>query len=181
MAEISFLKSQTNDLQIFVKEGLEDMVAATRMLDPTATNPVKMLGKPTTSVTYAPFSFRQTIEFILFLPLNFIPYVGVPIFLVLTGARAGPFAHWRYFKLRGLTKKERNAEIKLRRWQYTWFGTMALLLQLIPVLSMMFLLTSAAGSALWAVKLEKKRRAQEEAAGTGQGADSVERFTDDPV
>jgi hypothetical protein len=41
------------------------------------------------------------------------------------------------------------------------FGTVALLLQLVPVLSMVFLLTSAAGSALWAVKLEERRRIDE--------------------
>jgi hypothetical protein len=36
----------------------------------------------------------------------------------------------------------------------TRFGAVYLLLQLIPVLSMLFLLTTAAGSSLWAVKLE---------------------------
>lgn len=138
---------------------------------------MKKLGRPTTSTVYSPFSFRQILEFILFLPLNFIPYVGTPAFLIVTGARAGPFAHWRYFKLRGLTRKERNAEIRQRRWKYTWyvsflidgvlsanlprFGTVALLLQLIPVLSMLFLLTTAAGSALWAAKLEEQRRIEE--------------------
>lgn len=38
------------------------------------------------------------------------------------------------------------------------FGTVALLLQLVPVLSMFFLLTSAVGSALWVVKLEEQKR-----------------------
>lgn len=40
------------------------------------------------------------------------------------------------------------------------FGTIALLLQLVPVLSMFFLLTSAAGSALWVADLEEKRQQQ---------------------
>lgn len=40
------------------------------------------------------------------------------------------------------------------------FGTIALLLQLVPVLSMFFLLTSAAGSALWAADLEEARQKQ---------------------
>jgi hypothetical protein len=80
-----------------------------------------MLGKPTESAVYSPFSFRQIAEFILFLPLNLIPVVGVPFFLVLTGARAGPFHHWRWFKLRGLSKKERNREISSRKWKYTWY------------------------------------------------------------
>ncbi|RFU32267.1 hypothetical protein B7463_g4082, partial [Scytalidium lignicola] len=146
-----------------IREGLIDLVSPSRILHHEAPNSVKMLGKPTTSAVYAPFSFRQIIEFIFFLPLNFIPVVGTPAFLILTGARAGPFHHWRYFKLRGLTKKERNNEIKQRRLKYTWFGTVSLILQLVPVLSMLFLLTSAAGSALWAVKLEEQKRLIEEA------------------
>lgn len=37
------------------------------------------------------------------------------------------------------------------------FGTVALLLQLVPILSMFFLMTTAAGSALWASELENRR------------------------
>ncbi len=84
--------------------------------------------------------------------------------------------HWRYFKLLDFTKKERNAFIKKRRLRYTWFGTVALLLQLIPVLSMLFLLTTAAGSALWVTKLEGKRRAFEATPEDG----SSDRYADDP-
>jgi Etoposide-induced protein 2.4 (EI24) len=100
---------------------------------------------------------------VLFLPFNLIPIVGTPLFLVLTGRRAGPFQHWRYFKLLGFGRKERNAAIKQRRWSYTWFGTVALVLQLLPVLSMGFLLTTATGAALWAADLEKRRISIEEA------------------
>ena len=49
------------------------------------------------------------------------------------------------------------------RYEYMWFGTVALLLQLIPVLSMFFLITTAAGSALWAADMEDKKRRQENA------------------
>ena len=83
-------------------------------------NPVRLLGKPTTSVEYAPFSFRQIIEFIVLLPLNFIPVAGTPLFLVLTGYRAGPFHHWRYFQLLGFSKEERKAFVERRRLRYTW-------------------------------------------------------------
>ncbi|TGO13558.1 hypothetical protein BPAE_0730g00030 [Botrytis paeoniae] len=141
-----------------IKEGLIDLVSPSRILHHDAQNEVKMLGKPTTSAVYSPFSFRQIAEFVIFLPLNFIPVIGTPAFLILTGARAGPLHHWRYFKLRDLTKKERKREINSRKWKYTWFGTVALLLQLVPVLSMFFLLTSAVGSALWVVKLEEQKR-----------------------
>lgn len=37
------------------------------------------------------------------------------------------------------------------------FGTVALILQLIPIFSMLFLLTSAAGSAIWVAEIEKHK------------------------
>ena len=143
---------------VLICEDHEDLVAKSRVINPNGKDPVKRLEKPTTSAVYSPFSFRQIIEFIFFLPLNFIPVAGTPMFLLLTGYRAGPLHHWRYFKLLGMTKKERRRAIKQRRQGYTWFGTVALLLQLVPVLSMFFLLTTATGSALWVARLEDIRK-----------------------
>lgn len=147
---------------VLINEGCKDLVAPSRVLDRESADPVNQLGEPTTSAVYSPFSLRQILEFIILLPLNFIPVAGAPMFLVITGYRAGPFHHWRYFKLLNFTKKERNAFVKDRQLKYTWFGTVALLLQLVPVLSMLFLLTTAAGSALWVVKLEGRRIAVED-------------------
>ena len=104
-----------------IREGQVDLVSPSRILFHDAPNSVKMLGKPTSSAVYSPFSFRQIAEFVLFLPLNLIPIIGTPFFLVLTGARAGPFHHYRYFKLRGLSKKEKKDEIRKRKWKYTWY------------------------------------------------------------
>ena len=163
---------------VLINEGYTDLVAASRILDPDGQDPVKQLGKPTTSAIYSPFSLRQILEFIIFLPMNLIPVAGIPMFLLVTGYRAGPFHHWRYFKLLDLTKKERQAFIKQRQLKYTWFGTVALLLQLIPVFSMLFLLTTAAGSALWVTKLEAKRRALEE---SSEDSQARARYVDDPV
>jgi Etoposide-induced protein 2.4 (EI24) len=161
---------------VLVSQGLEDLVAQGRILEPNADNAVESLGKPTGSAIYSPFSLRQIIEFIFLLPLNLVPFVGVPLFLVLTGYRAGPFHHWRYFKLLGLSKKERKEYIRQRQLKYTWFGIVALILQLVPVLSMFFLLTTAAGSALWAAKMEKARRKRQAAP-----AQSIpEPYHDDP-
>ncbi|KAL2045167.1 hypothetical protein N7G274_002248 [Stereocaulon virgatum] len=162
---------------VLINEGYMDLIATSRLIDQDGRDPVKQLGKPTTSAVYSPFSFRQILEFIFFLPLNFIPVAGTPMFLTLTGYRAGPFHHWRYFKLRKFTKKEKKAFIKRRQLKYTWFGTIALLLQLIPVLSMLFLLTTAAGSALWVVKLEERRAREESIENTQAG----ERYVDNPV
>ncbi len=164
---------------VLINEGCRDLIAPFRILDSDAPNPVKELGQPTIQTEYSPFSFRQIAELILFLPLNFRPVVGTPMFLILTGYRHGPFQHWRYFKLLGFDKKERKAFIKKRQLRYTWFGTVALILQLVPVLSMFFLLTTATGSALWVAKMEEKRK-HSEAENGGPDNDPPPAYSDEP-
>lgn len=145
---------------VMVGEGYEHLVRNRRIVseDIDESDPVKRLGAREKGATFAPFSFRQIIEFALLLPLNFIPFAGVPLFLLGTGYRAGPLLNWRYYALKGFTKKERKdfIHVKQRRWEYMWFGAFYMLLQLIPGLSMFFLLTSAAGSALCSVRIERE-------------------------
>ena len=162
---------------VLINEGYTDLIVASRVLNLDGQTPVRQLGKPTNSAVYSPFSFRQIIEFIIFLPLNLIPVAGTPMFLIITGYRAGPFHHWRYFQLLDYTKKEKKAFVKQRQLRYTWFGTIALLLQLVPLMSMVFLLTTAAGSALWVAKHEERRRALDP---TNDGRDQ-EPYADDHV
>ncbi|KAI1164149.1 hypothetical protein F5B18DRAFT_616224 [Nemania serpens] len=148
-----------------INEDLESLVAPHRLLFLDAPNSVKKLGKPTSAAVYQPWSLIQVVELTICLPLNFIPHVGVPVFIIITGARLGTFAHYRWFELRGLTKKERKMAIRKRSWEYTWFGTVAMILNLIPVLSFLFLLTSTAGSSLWAARLEHQMRIPPDAPG----------------
>lgn len=106
---------------VLVHKGYEDLIRPFRPVsEDSLNNPVRRLGKPTRSSVYGPFSFRQIAEFVILLPLNFVPYFGVPLFLLLTGYRAGPLQHWRYFKLLDFDKKQRNAYMKKKRWEYTW-------------------------------------------------------------
>lgn len=100
----------------------------------------------------------QIIELIVFLPLNLVPYFGTIAFIMITGSRLGKLSHHRWFKLRGVSKKDIKRELKIRRWEYLWFGTAAMVLELIPVLSFFFLLTSTAGAAMWAAKMEEQSR-----------------------
>lgn len=104
---------------VMIHKGFETLVAQKRALDPNTDDPVKKLGKPTVSAVYSPFSFRQIIEFVVLLPLNLIPVAGVPMFLVLTGYRAGPFHHWRYFQLLDFSKDHRKRFIRNRKLKYT--------------------------------------------------------------
>ncbi|KAJ7821891.1 hypothetical protein B0H14DRAFT_3733009 [Mycena olivaceomarginata] len=144
-------------VKIFDAVSFTELVSHRRVIIPDGTDPVKQLGKPTKSAIYSPFSFRLTLEFILLLPLTFIPLFGGPLYCLVLGRRAGPFQHYRYFKLLGLTRTQQQAFVRKRQWKYTWFGMVALLLQLVPVFSMLFLLTTAAGAALWAADLNKKK------------------------
>jgi uncharacterized protein involved in cysteine biosynthesis len=147
-----------------------------------------MLGKPTRGAEYAPFSFKQIAELIACLPLNLIPVVGPPAFIVITGTRVGKLSHHRWYKLRGLGRKDIKLETKSRSWEYIWFGTVAMVLELIPVLSFFFLLTTAAGSALWVAKMEMKNEEQASEEQQDPGAAAARRETsgsicvhDDPV
>ena len=72
---------------VLIHKGHEDLVATSRLIHSEEQTPVRRLGKPTISAVYSPFSLRQIAEFIIFLPLTFIPIVGVPVFLLLTGVR----------------------------------------------------------------------------------------------
>ncbi|KAJ2904554.1 hypothetical protein MKZ38_007753 [Zalerion maritima] len=139
---------------VLIEKGHIDLVAPHRLLFLDAPNPVKMLGKPTTPAAYQPWSLIQMVELIVFLPLNLIPIVGTPAFIIITGTRLGKLAHYRWYKLRGLTRKQKKKEIRDRLWDCVWFGTVAMILELIPIFSFFFLLTSTAGSALWADRME---------------------------
>lgn len=144
------------------------MLYAHRVLYPDAPNEVKMLGKPTTSAVYTPWSIIQMVELVVFLPLNLIPWVGMPAFIIITGTRLGKLCHYRWFQLRGFSKEERKAEAKKLAWEDIWFGTVAMILELVPILSLFFLLTTTAGAAMWTARLEWQRRQDSVRAGASE-------------
>jgi hypothetical protein len=175
----------TNSQATLIKCGRTDLVAPHRILFTDAPTAVKMLGKPTTSAIYTPWSLVQIVELVICLPLNFIPVFGGPAFIMITGTRLGKLAHYRWFQLRGLDKKEAKREIKRRTWEYVWFGTVAMVLELIPIFSFFFLLTTTAGSALWAARLEEQDRPQieegEDVEVTEDESAAPPPYEDDPV
>lgn len=113
---------------VLVAKGYADLVRTRRPVSEEGINPRQKLGPRERGAMFAPFSFRQIVEFVVLLPLNLIPYAGVPLFLLLTGYRAGPLLQYRYHELKGFTKKERRAFVRTKsmRWQYMWFGTVYL-------------------------------------------------------
>ena len=129
-----------------------------------------MLGKPTSSAVYTPWSVIQLVELIVFLPLNLIPWFGTPAFIIITGARLGKLSHYRWFQLRGFSKEEKKKEARRLAWDDVWFGTVAMILELIPILSLFFLVTTTVGAAMWTARIEKER-SQQEAAESGERDD----------
>jgi uncharacterized protein involved in cysteine biosynthesis len=165
-----------------IKSSLKDLVAPHRILFPDAPSAIKTLGKPTSAAIYQPWSLIQIVELVFWLPLNLIPYVGTLAFIIITGARLGKLSHYRWYQLRGLSKDERKREIKSRAWEYTWFGTVAMILELIPVASLLFLLTTTAGSALWVVDMEEERQRQAVRSLVGEAAsEPLAPYQDNPV
>jgi hypothetical protein len=108
---------------VLVAEGHADLVATSRPVAPAGEeglDPRTRLGRPARAAVYAPFSVRQIAELVVLLPINLVPYVGVPLFLLFTGYRAGPLLQWRYHQLKGMDRKQRKAFVKRRQWMYTW-------------------------------------------------------------
>jgi len=110
----------------------------------------RLIKKP-----FAKFTPNAIIRYLLYLPLNFIPVVGTILFIVLQGQRYGPVAHSRYFQLKKWSKWQRETHIEQCRAAYTSFGVVAFLLEMVPVVNLIFTFTNTTGAALWAADMEK--------------------------
>ncbi|RMJ17262.1 hypothetical protein CDV36_003094 [Fusarium kuroshium] len=141
-----------------IKLSYKDLVAPQRILFVDAPTAVRMLGKPTSPAIYTPWSIIQILELIVFLPLNLVPFVGTPAFIIITGTRLGKLAHYRWFQIKGYSKVDQKKALRDRAWEYIWFGTVAMILELIPILSLFFLLTTTSGAAMWAARIEDEDR-----------------------
>jgi hypothetical protein len=72
------------------------------------------------------------------------------------GRQQGPGFHERYFQLKKFSNKQREEWVKRNVPAYIAFGTVAVLLQMIPAAGILFLFTNTVGAALWAIEMEKK-------------------------
>ncbi|KAI1823662.1 hypothetical protein F4861DRAFT_509308 [Xylaria intraflava] len=130
-----------------VKEG--------RQLRP-GNDPVARLGKVMKN-PFSKFTATGLIRYVMYLPLNFIPVLGTIFFIVLQGRQRGTSAHGRYFQLKGWSSSRQRDWLERHSSPYTAFGTIATLLEMIPVLSIFFMFTNTVGAALWAADIEQKK------------------------
>ncbi|KAL2269439.1 hypothetical protein VTJ83DRAFT_1623 [Remersonia thermophila] len=102
------------------------------------------------------FSLTEIIRYFMYLPLNFIPVIGTAAFILLRGRSRGEAVHERYFQLKGWSASRKHQWLKEHRAPYTGFGTVATVLEMIPLASVLFSFTNTVGAALWAADIEAK-------------------------
>jgi hypothetical protein len=124
-------------------------------------DPIAKLGKLVKS-PFERFTPKALVRYVMYLPLNFIPVVGTVIFVLLQGRTRGQAVHTRYFQLKKWNNSERQAWLKENTAPYTAFGTVATLLELVPVASIFFAFTNTVGAALWAADIENNNTAMTE-------------------
>ncbi|KAK4232331.1 hypothetical protein QBC38DRAFT_463813 [Podospora fimiseda] len=111
----------------------------------------KALKKP-----FARFSVKELIRYFMYLPLNFIPVIGTVAFIFIRGRARGNAVHDRYFQLKGWSQSTKSDWLKQHKGPYAGFGTVATLLEMVPVASILFSFTNTVGAALWAADIEAK-------------------------
>ncbi|RYP64811.1 hypothetical protein DL771_008591 [Monosporascus sp. 5C6A] len=107
-------------------------------------DPIARLGKMVKN-PFTKFTPKALIRYIMYLPLNFIP-----------GRSRGESVHSRYFQLKEWSSAQQKDWLSRHTAPYTTFGTIATLLEMIPILSSFFAFTNTVGAALWAADIEQK-------------------------
>ncbi|KAI1351252.1 hypothetical protein F5Y01DRAFT_283211 [Xylaria sp. FL0043] len=121
----------------------------------SGTDPIARLGKVLKS-PFSKFTPKALIRYVMYLPLNFIPVVGTVMFILLQGRTRGKSVHGRYFQLKGWSSSQQRDWLEKHNASYTIFGTVATLLEMIPIASIFFSFTNTVGAALWAADIEEK-------------------------
>lgn len=93
--------------------------------------------------------------FLLTLPLNAIPILGTLLFLYLNGFYYAWSLHYPYFHAIGLSFQQGKDYVDRNEMSYRQFGTMAVLLELIPLVNLISPISNLIGSVLWTVEIER--------------------------
>ncbi|KAJ3281140.1 hypothetical protein HK104_000178 [Borealophlyctis nickersoniae] len=157
LAKIGWMDPLQDDLfdAVLIENGLENLVAHKRDVRPGRARTVfARLGKKVQS-TVNRFSLEAMIQYLITLPLNFIPVVGSVVFLVINGSKTAKSLHGRYFELKGFTPEQRDKFVAERHGAYMGFGVTALALSMIPVVGTVCAFSNTVGAALCACDIEK--------------------------
>ncbi|KAF8964105.1 hypothetical protein BDZ97DRAFT_1660920 [Flammula alnicola] len=159
---------------VLLQQGNETLVEKGRQVRSSSSG-FKVLGRSLTKPLNR-FSKDGILRYVVSLPLNSIPGVGTALFLLYNGIKAGPAFHARYFQLKSYDKITRHEFVEQRKGAYTAFGATALALNLVPVVGLLFNITSTIGAALWANQLEKTHASE---FATGRTVDTIGQSAED--
>ncbi|KAK9455168.1 hypothetical protein V1511DRAFT_510990 [Dipodascopsis uninucleata] len=106
----------------------------------------------------SPYLFMKSV--VLF-PLKFIPFVGPFIHAIVHAVDIARARQMRWFQLKRFTPKEIRIYTRRLYGGYFAFGTVAGVLESIPILGLIFQFTNTTGAALWAAQMEGKLRKNE--------------------
>jgi len=137
-----------------VSRNATDIVTEGRQLK-SGSDPIDRLGKILKS-PFSRFSPKALVRYVMYLPLNFIPVVGTVMFILINGRSRGQSVHDRYFQLKRWSASQKSEWLSKHAAPYTAFGTIATLLEMVPIASILFSFTNAVGAALWAADIEEK-------------------------
>lgn len=94
------------------------------------------------------------INLVLSIVLNFVPVIGPVVLIFIDAPGRGVSFHKRYYQLKGIDTRQRNAFYASKRFQYIGFGIICGIFEQIPVFSTLFVFTSTTGAAIWASRIE---------------------------
>lgn len=119
---------------------------------------------------------RFILREILLILVGLVPGYGPILALCLRAPKKGMRCHKRYFELKGWNKQQSREYFQNNRGKYGGFGTVALVLEMVPYLTIFFMFTNTVGIALWSVELEKNEETTEQV-GNREGLRVVESNT----
>ena len=103
--------------QTLIEKGSHDLVAKGRKIRAGGNVWQRMSYKA--KAPLPKFKPGNIIQYLIYLPLNFIPIVGTVVFLYLQGKKYGPPMHERYFQLKGMNTVDKDAHVENLRGAYT--------------------------------------------------------------
>jgi len=140
---------------VLLQEGFTTLVESGRELN-EGNSVLGRLGK-TLKRPFEKFTIKNLVSYLIWLPINFIPIIGTMAFIVVQGRRLAPAYHARYFQLKNYNEIQKKNFVAMNKPAYIAFGTVSMLLQLVPIVSVFFAYTNTVGAALWAIDIEKGR------------------------
>ncbi|XP_006453767.1 hypothetical protein AGABI2DRAFT_189141 [Agaricus bisporus var. bisporus H97] len=98
---------------------------------------------------------RFVLKRILLLPFDFYPFIGIIVSAWLKALGTSRHLHRRYFEAKKMTDHQVTTFIEEHKWDYRAFGFTAALLEGLPIIGLVFMISNRVGAAMWAHDLEK--------------------------